>query len=302
VRNVVGTAARFALAHFPDGFKARIRAVMPLRAKRWLGAEVMAGVAHDRTTVSVPDGRIFRVIEDRLFLRVLYERDYEPQLSAIVKTLLRPKDTAVDVGANFGWYTTLLAACADSGLVVSYEPTPHSYSILTENIRLNHLESRVRARNTCVGDQDGFVAFDVDSTKDSGLGHIVDDPGTSAPQVPIVKLSDDLEQFRGSIAYMKVDVEGHELAVLRGASELLDVPNQPLLQLEVNDSALDRGGASRGALLEFLRSRGYVFWETGPHGQLRRTDATGGSDVFCAGQGRYADRIRDITGMPDTKL
>jgi uncharacterized protein (DUF2237 family) len=84
--------------------------------------------------------------------------------------------------------------------------------------------------------------------------------------------------------------------VLRGATGLLEHEHAPIVLLEMNDDALRRVGTRRDEILEFLRSRGFDFWEVNPRGQLAETDGLGCHDLWCAADGRYAERLRVLVG------
>ena len=71
---------------------------------------------------------------------------------------IRADDLFIDVGANVGSYT-LLACSAIGARGVAFEPVPNTHSRLVENIRLNHLDSRVQCLNKAVADRDGSITF-----------------------------------------------------------------------------------------------------------------------------------------------
>jgi len=273
---------------------------MPIKVKRALGRQVMEDAVRKGGSVTVDDGRRFTVIEDRLFLRVYYEKSYEPLLTAIAEKLVEQGDVIVDVGANFGWYTTLFGKCSSpGGKVISYEPSPHSYRILTENIELNKMETAIDARALCVGEFSGTTTLEQGFASESGLSHVVADKTESTYDVKVVALDEDLNEEIGKIAYIKIDVEGYEYRTLRGARRIIDVVDQPIIQIELNDEALTRAGNTRADVIDLLGSHGYSFWAVTPGrpGFLQETDAINCSDAFCIGRGRYGERINKCSGF-----
>jgi len=289
--------AQLVLSYFPAPAKNIIRKIMPLKLKRTLGQQVMTDAAKKGGVIAVNDGRRFNIIEDRLFLRVLFEKDYEPLLTAVATNLLKQKDNVIDVGANFGWYTTLFSKCVYPGKVISYEPAPRSSDILEQNIALNKMEAGIDVRKVCVGDEPGSLVLELGSTSDSGLAHVVKEASKTTTEVPVVCLDDDISNIIGEIAYIKIDVEGYELSTLKGAKKILNVTDQPIIQIELNNEALERAGTSRSEAVTFLKSFGYSFWEVVPNnpGKLKKTDAEQCSDVFCFGRGKYAQRVHAIS-------
>ena len=247
-------AAQLVLSYFPSSIKAIIRKLMPLKFKRSLGQQVMTDAAKKGGVITVSDGRRFNIIEDRLFLRVLFEKDYEPLLTAVAANLLKKNDNVIDVGANFGWYTTLFSKCVHPGKVISYEPAPRSSNILIQNITLNNMDDSIDIRKVCVGHEPGLAALELGTASDSGLAHIANEISATTTEVAVVRLDDDINELIGEIAYIKIDVEGYELSSLKGAEKILSVPDQPIIQIELNNEALERAGTSRTEAVEFLKS------------------------------------------------
>lgn len=286
-------SAKLALAVLPEPAKKMIRALMPLKFKRFLGKGVMQEmISSSDGFVIVKDGRKFKTIEDRLFLRVMFDKEYEPELSSISAKLIDPEDMVIDVGANFGWYATLFAAKATAGKVYAYEPSPRTFENLAANLAFNEMEDRIVSRNVCVGESSGSVTLELGSTSESGLAHVVTQGGATTAEVPMVRIDEDLHELTNQVAYIKVDVEGFEMFALKGAVGLLQGPDQPIIQIELNEEALVRAGCSRQQVTDFLSSLGYEFWEVlpGSSSKVRRCDARLASDVFCFGAGKFGMR------------
>jgi FkbM family methyltransferase len=186
--SIVAKATNFALSNFSPNLRSIFRSTLPLSVKRFLGKAVMKNISNNQSTVASHDGRIFKVIEDRLFLRVVFEKDYEPLLSATAIKIIGKGDNIIDVGANFGWYTTLFCKLSCIGKVISYEPAPHSYKILDENIALNDMASRIDVRKVGVGKEEGSFFMEPGSVSESGLAHVVTDKAATTIEVPVVTL------------------------------------------------------------------------------------------------------------------
>jgi FkbM family methyltransferase len=144
--------------------------------------------------------------------------------------VLRDDDLFVDVGANSGSYTVLACAVAGArGLAI--EPVPRSYSKLIENVRINHMESRVICLNVGVGMQAGHLSFtgDLDTAN-----HVVasSEHSESSIQVEMRTLDDLLSGKSPSV--MKMDVEGYETPALEGAKETLRNPALHSVVMELN--------------------------------------------------------------------
>lgn len=183
-----------------------------------------------------------------------------------ITRFLRPGDTFVDVGANIGLYTLPAARIVGmAGTVLAVEPSPVNRTRLQENLALNHL-STVRLEPCAVGEQPGELAFQ----DDDALAHIVQpqaettrtDTSSSATsaarlRVPVKTLDSILPTGAGEIALMKVDVEGFELSVFRGALHAMQSGRLPVILFEMNHSYL-RYGLADADVLAFLRQHGYT--------------------------------------------
>jgi len=171
-----------------------------------------------------------------------------------LRRLLRPGSTFLDAGANFGYFSLLLAAkLAGAGRVFAFEPAAATFARLQRNIELNQMQSVVTAIPAGLSDQpgNGFLSAEHGN---SGAAHL----GASGDPVTL----DTIDRFcaANSVAtvdLMKIDVEGSELRVLKGAEQTIASFHPPMM-IEFNAEALQGSGASSCAeLADHLRSRGY---------------------------------------------
>ena len=224
------------------------------------------------------DGRLFEHTSDGVFARVLLEGDYEPELSQIARSVLRPGDIAVDAGANFGWYTTLFArAVGTNGKVFSVEPVSETFERLKRNVELNEMSEVVAIHNCAVGADSGSVKMS--NTEESAFAFATHS-SSSADVVPLERLDDIVREHYSSVALVKIDVEGFEEEVLRGATMLVGAEHPPVLQIEINDEALQRAGSSRNSIMQLLAQLGYSAFHVSRHLELEPAvdDAT---DIFA---------------------
>lgn len=196
---------------------------------------------------------------------------YEQRDSRALEALIRPTDRCVDIGANVGYFTTLLARRASRGSVVAFEPIPLNHALLCASLQLNGYD---HARAVCgaVGDRDGSVPF-IEAV-DGAYSSLVDTGRSKASihrQVAMCKLDTHWTALgRDAIDVVKVDVEGAEGIVLEGASQLLASDSRPrVIMMELCDENLTAFGASIDGLVSRMNEWGYTAWIAAPSGLKR---------------------------------
>lgn len=185
-------------------------------------------------------------------------RDQRTEIRALAGSLA-PGDVAVDVGANKGAYLPSLARAVPDGRVVAFEPQPALAAYLARACAAAGLENVV-VEAVGVSDRDGSLPLAVPgrgaSSQDASF-----EPGVRARagegrilEVPVRTLDGYFADEPGRIGALKIDVEGHELSVLRGAAGLL-AEHGPLLVCEIEARHLPDRDVHR--VLDWLRSAGY---------------------------------------------
>jgi FkbM family methyltransferase len=158
------------------------------------------------------------------------------------RRILRPGDLVLDVGANIG-YTALVFADAvgPTGRVYAFEPSVRIHALLERSMRPH---SHICALRLAVAEQTGVVPFF--ESRWSNLSSVIPIAGVAQQSVPSVSIDEFCKKV-GVPAYIKIDVEGFESAVLSGARATLGGERTPLVSFE----ALDRQSLERcSALLE----------------------------------------------------
>lgn len=134
--------------------------------------------------------------------------------------LLKPGQHFVDVGANIGTWTMEAASLVgDSGSVNAFEPNPVTVRKLTANVNLNDMVSRIRVHASAVSSEPGIVTMSCPT--EHNLAHVVPTGTADTVSIPSITL-DDVFGAASTVNGMKIDVEGHELAVLTGARRLVE--------------------------------------------------------------------------------
>ena len=141
---------------------------------------------------------------------------YEPRVTSWFLENVSAGDSMFDVGANVGYYTVLAGRIVgDRGQVVAIEPASTNVHNLHNNVRLNQL-TNVKIFPGAAGEKNATVRFH--NGAGTGTGHISKEGGT---EIPMRRLDDLATAYDVVPTMLKIDVEGAELNVLRGATRLL---------------------------------------------------------------------------------
>lgn len=175
--------------------------------------------------------------------------DYED--SMFLMKHLDANELFVDIGANVGHFS-LLASGIAKAKTIAIEPIPNTYEKLVKNIQLNHLEAFVTCLNIGLGEKVGELKF----TKGFDVMNRVALENENVPTmtIPVKKLDDILKDEQPT--FLKIDVEGFEYFVLKGATETLNKSSLKYILLEFNDSG-SKFGISDQKVFDFVTSFGF---------------------------------------------
>lgn len=178
---------------------------------------------------------------------------------AYVLHAMTENDLFVDVGANLGAYT-VLACGAKGSRGVCFEPVPSTYARLRDNLDLNNLQSRVTAHNLGLSDSNGELLF---TDGESPTNHVVaqSEKGERTIAVPVRTLDSMLEGE--SPTMLKIDVEGFETPVLKGAVEALGNPSLHTVLIELNGLG-SRYGFDEDWIVNHMHECGFSAFEYDP--------------------------------------
>jgi len=174
-----------------------------------------------------------------------------------VKRLLPAGSVICDIGANFGYYSLALAEFLKRDCrVLAFEPSPETRARLERNIALNQLRDTVTVIPCALSDAPGSARM-TSRKGNSGATYIRNDGET---EVEVVTLDDVCARHRLSrLDFVKIDVEGFELKVLKGGERCLRA-FRPILLVELMAEQLERAGTSPAEVATLLRDCGYALY------------------------------------------
>ncbi|MDO8751922.1 MAG: FkbM family methyltransferase [Dehalococcoidia bacterium] len=172
----------------------------------------------------------------------------EPQATKHLQSIIKPDWTMVDIGANIGYYVLMEARRAK--MVYAIEPGPENFKNLTHNVGVNG-NLNVRSFQLAVGDHEGVVGFTL--AKASNWNKVAAD-GKGDIEVQMTTL----DKFLGGkkVDFVRMDVEGYEMAILRGMDRTLR-ESRPDMFIEVHRDMLREFGSSQLEFMELLARHGY---------------------------------------------
>jgi FkbM family methyltransferase len=175
----------------------------------------------------------FRMRRHRWFLGLEPMRGHLPHIE-LYKRLLAGREVAYDIGANIGYYTRPLVKVCGAKQVIAFEPMSENLELLRKNVELGGIEANVRVLDLALSDRDGEEALQIDDM--SGGSAVLDSVTGGAPSqsrryfglapktenVRVAKLDTLVKSLNlPAPTLMKIDVEGAEASVLRGARDVL---------------------------------------------------------------------------------
>jgi FkbM family methyltransferase len=147
---------------------------------------------------------------------------WEPEVVRSIRKHVMPGTTVLDIGAQSGFYSLLLSRLVGpAGMVFAFEPLPANFRILQENMNLNDIRN-VKIRREAVSERSGEISFEFPHNEISLVaGPLLEGDDLGTFQVPSITLDDFVRQTGHSIQFVKMDVEGAETSVLKGAVQTL---------------------------------------------------------------------------------
>jgi FkbM family methyltransferase len=172
------------------------------------------------------------------------------EMTFLNEKILRPGMKVVEVGAHQGFTAALIARwIGPTGEVFTFEPLQQNCDVAKQVFAENALDN-IKLTRAAVGEEKGSVFIGATTTNPN-----VQSSGFLGEATPMVRLDDEIE---GPVDLLKIDVEGYELHVLRGAKRLLET--KPHLQIEVHPGPIvDFGGTVEG-LFDLIDVNAYDFW------------------------------------------
>ena len=261
--------------------------------------------APDEILAFARDRRKLLVNPTSLSYRFIYFLgEYEPSITRIISQIVKPGDICLDVGANIGWYTTLLQKLVGKGgAVYAFEPVPNVFEKLRRNVNLNEPPANVTINNFALGNTEKIVELHIFANLPEGHHSIATFDNTEYETFPCPMITVDSylsENQIGEVNFVKMDIEGAEMMMLEGADKLFNQQRPPIWEIEM---ALD---TTRGFnylpndLIKYMRQKAdYEFYAIdevnfGLYPIEGFSPEDQGANVLCLPKSHYRERLLQL--------
>jgi FkbM family methyltransferase len=259
----------------------------------------------DKIDSYTKDGRHFETsLRSRMNDTLFFLGEYERAVTHVINNIVKNNDVCLDIGANFGWYTTLLHnLCGKSGEVHAFEPVPSIFSELEQNYKLKNSPKNLKLVNCALGDFIGetelFVfpklSYGYSSMSKQGNDEFV------SHKSKIVTIDSYLEENKiADVNFIKVDVEGAEMLFLLGAKTLFKQKVPPIFVIEMALSTLKSFDVKPSDLVTFISQQfeydffiiDEVDFSLTKFDNFKSDDI--GANVLCVPTNFYQDRLHGL--------
>jgi FkbM family methyltransferase len=224
----------------------------------WVAA--LAGASKEEAWARVPGGQVLAPLDDLMGRAAYYAGEHDRKITWICKKLIRRGDTVLDIGANLGMVTVHMASLVGSGGVVhAFEPNPRLVGLLRRALHQNRLP-QVKLHEFGLGPAESTLELLVPPS-DTGQASFVrswSKEDCNPVRVPVRTLDDVArEQDIRRVSLVKIDVEGFEASVFRGALLFLEKVRPEAILFEVMEGI--SGRVSDSPVFRILLDFGYAF-------------------------------------------
>jgi FkbM family methyltransferase len=179
----------------------------------------------------------------------------EPEAYRAFDAAVKPSHVVFDVGAHFGTYA-LIALHNDARRIVAYEPCSITRAYLERHLKWNEADGRIVVRPVCCGASVGRASFYFTPGVPEGINGLVREEGMHETEVDVTTIDVETQALGVKPDIVKIDVEGAELDVLRGAERLL-ATGSPQLFLSLHPKRLASRNLAPADITGWLAARGY---------------------------------------------
>jgi FkbM family methyltransferase len=186
-----------------------------------------------------------------------YPKDYEPFLFSFLRNRLRPSDVFLDCGAHLELFSvTASRIVGDSGTVMAFKPMPRIREVCQRVLRMNGCNNVILRPEAIAAEVGEAEFFDTGWEASNANSLVKQDRHLGSIKVPVTTIDEVRKDIGRQINCIKIDVEGAEYDLLRGAEDTLK-NDRPKMFLSMHPPALRNAGIANNMIWEHLRDLGY---------------------------------------------
>jgi len=213
-----------------------------------------------------------------------YESDYEKDNYNFLRNQVKPGMHIIDIGAHLGLFAVVSSQLAgDTGKIVCFEPTPGTYAVLNQTLKLNQCNNVIPVQGA-VSDKEGTAIFYVSEIGGCNSNSLVKnkpEKETKGYEVKLFTIDKIVQQYALIPNLIKIDAEGAELDVLKGGLNTFQ-KFRPILILGLHPDVINKKGDSLENIWDLLHESGYQVKEN--DNKVTKTDFCNRTllfDVHC---------------------
>jgi len=227
------------------------------QTKNLLWRLILRFLVNPKKVVEVEGNKMFLDARDSLLLSL---KKYEPKQVKLIKSIVKKGDTVLDIGANIGYYTLLLAKLVGpTGKVYAFEPDPENFRILKKNVGLNKYKNIVLEQKA-VSNKSGKLKLFL-SDENNGDHRIYNPSGERKEfrEISSIKL-DNYFKRKPKIAFFKMDIQGVEPDAFEGMKSILNEKDIKFTT-EFSPENLYSAGRSPLGFIKLLNDLGFSLFD-----------------------------------------
>ena len=207
-----------------------------------------------------PKARVYKWIDNLKFyaqkgdagiVANIYFKLFDYEDSMFLLHHLKKDELFIDIGANVGHYSLLAAGICD-GDVMAFEPVPLTFTKLNRNIDLNNLNEKIKTFNIGIADKNTFLNFTINR---DAMNSVALENDSEVVSTEVKRLDDILHDKNPT--FLKIDVEGFEYFVLKGAKNVLANESLKFIIIELNFST-SKFGHTNQEIFELLIDNDFI--------------------------------------------
>jgi len=189
---------------------------------------------------------------------------FENEYALKMVSMMSGKDTIIDIGANFGFYSCIAGKLFPRARIYAFEPIPKTHKMLLENIHLNRLnniitENYALTEPSQASEQEQKMYYSSEAPEAASFQNIQERDTIETIDVRLATLDDYCTREGVAPQFIKCDVEGSELFVFKGAEKVLR-KYQPVIFVEILRKWCAKFGHTANDVVDFLTCCGYKMY------------------------------------------